>query len=485
MRILKKGQIALRIGVFALLFFHFGCQNSELKTTQNNRPNILLIFTDDLGYGDLSIQGATDLQTPNIDNIGKLGMVFKKFYANSPVCSPSRAALLTGKYPDMVGVPGVIRQREKHSWGYFDEKSVTLPQLLNEAGYHTGMVGKWHLGYEKPNIPNSRGFQYFKGFLGDMMDDYWTHLRGDINWIRDNEKEINPEGHATDIFTDWAIEYLQERQEKTQPFFLYLAYNAPHFPIQPPQDWLDKVRQREKNMDEKRAKNVAFIEHLDFNVGRVMEALEKTGLDENTLVIFTSDNGGALEYAQSNDPLRGSKQQMFEGGIRVPFFTSWKGKIAPGSTSENIGMLMDLLPTFCEVAEKKVTHAIDGISLLPTLLGHEQVTDDRPLFWVRREGWHYGGQAYYAARYKGYKILQNSAYEPLQFFHIAEDELENAPLNSEDNEIYRELRMELQEHIRKSGAVPYVSPPIAPYNLEDVHEAWMGDAILDRIVPKE
>ena len=435
---------------FYLLTYVFAQNNSE-----NSPPNILIIFTDDLGYGDLSIQGATDMRTPNIDNIAKQGMIFKQFYANSPVCSPSRASLLTGKYPDMVGVPGVVRQVEEKSWRYFDENAVTLPQMLNEAGYHTGMIGKWHLGYEKPNIPNSKGFQYFKGFLGDMMDDYWTHLRHGVNWMRENETEITPEGHATDIFTDWTIDYLKERQVKQQPFFLYLTYNAPHFPIQPPQKWLDKVQQREQNITEKRAKNVAFIEHLDFNIGRVMKALKETGLDDNTLVIFTSDNGGALRYAQSNSRLRGSKQQMYEGGIRVPFFASWKGKIAAGSTSDNVGMLMDLLPTFCKVAEKEVTHAIDGISLLPTLLGEEQVTDDRHLFWVRREGWDYGGQAYYAARYKGYKILQNSAYEPLEFFNIAEDELEKAPLNSEGSEVYRKLRMALQEHIKKSGAIPW------------------------------
>ena len=450
-----KPDIPLKTMLLGMLFFYFGCHNSESKISQNNRPNILLIFTDDLGYGDLSIQGATDLRTPNIDNIAKQGLTCKNFYANSPVCSPSRASLLTGKYPDNVGVPGVIRQEEEHSWGYLDENAITLPQMLSEAGYHTGMVGKWHLGYEKPNTPNGRGFKHFKGFLGDMMHDYWTHLNKGINWMRDNETAINPKGHATDIFTDWTIDYLKERQVIEQPFFLYLAYNAPHFPIQPPPEWLDKVQQREKNIDEKRAKNVAFIEHLDFNVGRVMKALEETGLDDNTLVVFTSDNGGALRYAQSNSPLRGSKQQMYEGGIRVPFFAKWKNKIAPGSTSDNIGMLMDLLPTLCEVAEKEVTHSIDGISLMPTLLGEEQVTDDRHLFWVRRDGWNYGGQAYYAARYKEYKILQNSAYEPLEFFNIEEDELEKAPLSSEDSEDYRALRMALQEHIRKSGSVSW------------------------------
>jgi len=329
------------------------------------------------------------MRTPHIDNIARQGLTFKNFYANSPVCSPSRASLLTGKYPDNVGVPSVIRQQEKHSWGYLDENAITLPEVLNDLDYHTALIGKWHLGYEGPNTPNSRGFKHFKGFLGDMMHDYWTHLNNGVNWMRFNDNVIEPEdqeGHATDVFTDWAIDYLNERKEKEKPFFLYLAYNAPHFPIQPPQEWLDKVNQREKNISEKRAKNLALIEHLDFNIGRVMQALKESGLDENTLIIFTSDNGGALQYAQSNGSLRGNKQEMYEGGIRIPMFAMWKGKIEQGSTSENLGMLMDLYPTICEVSGKESIHAIDGISLLPTLLGKSKTTDDSYLFWVRREG---------------------------------------------------------------------------------------------------
>ena len=447
-------RILCAIFICASIFFQGACTGTKEKTL-NNSPNILLIFTDDLGYGDLSHQGAKDLQTPNIDQIAQQGISLTQFYANCPVCSPSRASLLTGKYPDLTGVPGVIRQVDDQNWGYFDENAITIAQMLNDANYHTGMIGKWHLGYEKPNIPTYRGFQHFKGFLGDMMDDYWTHLRGDKNWMRDQEIEINPDGHATDIFTDWAIDYIRERKNEQQAFFLYLAYNAPHFPIQPPQEWLGKVQSREPDISEARAKNVAFIEHLDFNVGRVLRALEESGFLENTLILFTSDNGGALRFAQSNDPLRGSKQQMYEGGIRIPCYASWSGKIKPGTTTSNIGMLMDLFPTFCEIAGQEVNHEIDGISLLPTLLGNEQVTDDRHLFWVRREGWSYGGQAYYAARYRGYKILQNSAFEPLQFFNIENDFLEQHPLDSENNKIFQELRLALQRHIQRSGSVPW------------------------------
>ncbi len=432
------------------------CTKSNSQTLTNSKPaNILCILVDDLGYGDLSCQGAMDMRTPNIDKLSKQGLTFTNFYANSTVCSPSRASLLSGKYPDMVGVPGVIRQNVNNSWGYLSEDAVLMPEVLKAEGYHTGIIGKWHLGLEKPNVPNEKGFDYFKGFLGDMMDDYRTHLRGGINWMRYNKEEIDPQGHATDLFTDWTIDYLNKRKEEDQPFFLYLAYNAPHFPIQPPHEWLDKVKKREPNISEKRAKNVAFIEHLDFNIGRVMHALEETGLDENTLVVFTSDNGGALRYAQSNGLLRGGKQDMYEGGIRVPAFFYWKNKIEPGTVTDNFAMLMDLFPTFCEVAEIAPANSIDGISILPTLLGNKQTTNDRFVFWVRREGGYYGGQAYYAARYRDFKILQNTPYEPIQYFNINNDEYEKNALDPSEDEIYQELRSQLQQHIRRSGEIPW------------------------------
>jgi arylsulfatase A-like enzyme len=425
------------------------------------RPtNILCILVDDLGFGDLSCQGAKDLQTPYIDAIAKKGVTFSSFYANCTVCSPSRASLLSGKYPDMVGVPGVIRQNLKNNWGYLQKDALLLPEVLKKAGYHTALVGKWHLGLESPNLPNERGFDLFRGFLGDMMDDYWTHLRGGINWMRYNNEVIEPQGHATDIFTDWSLEYLKMRDEDKEPFFLYLAYNAPHFPIQPPKEFLDKVKAREREIPEKRARNVAFIEHLDYSIGRILEYLEETGLIENTLLVFTSDNGGSLPHAQSNGKLRGGKQDMYEGGIRVPTFMRWDQKIKPGSVTDNFAMLMDLYPTFCEIADVNLNHSIDGISIIPTLIGDPQITDDRYVFWVRREGGsRYGGQAYYAARYKNFKMLQNTPYEPIQYFNLEDDEYETHPLDPSAFEEFSILKKQLQEHIRSSGNVPWQKPP--------------------------
>ncbi|MGY8651520.1 MAG: sulfatase-like hydrolase/transferase, partial [Verrucomicrobiia bacterium] len=205
---------------------------------QAAKPNILVILVDDLGYGDLSSYGAPDLKSPAIDSLMAAGIRFDSFYANCPVCSPTRAALLSGTYPDLVGVPGVIRTIPHNNWGWLAPHAVLLPKPLKVAGYHTAIVGKWHLGLESPNRPNERGFDHFKGFLCDMIDDYYKHRRHGINYFRENEKEIDPPGHATDLFTEWAIDYLDDRKGKKEPFFLYLSYNAPHTPIQPPADWL-------------------------------------------------------------------------------------------------------------------------------------------------------------------------------------------------------------------------------------------------------
>ncbi len=435
----------------------FFCSLSALGMTAHEKagkPNILLILVDDLGYGDLSCQGGKDVRTPNIDKLFAQGMRFANFYANCTVCSPTRAALLTGRYPDMVGVPGVIRTQEIDNWGYFMPGAISLPEMMKKAGYRTAIIGKWHLGLESPNTPNERGFDFFQGFLGDMMDDYWTHRREGFNYMRLNNEEIDPQGHATDIFTSWAVNYIagQERQQK--PFFLYLAYNAPHFPIQPPEDWLEKVRKREGTISEKRAKNVALVEHLDAGIGLVIDALKKSGLFENTIIIFTSDNGGHLPSGASNGILRGGKQEMYEGGIRVPACMVWKGIIPDGSISEQLSLTMDFFPTLCSITGSEVSHPIDGMNLLPGILDPEQPTIDRTVFFMRREGGIYGGLCYYAIRKGNYKLLQNTPYEPLQLFDIAADPLEKSPL-TEDLKPFGELKYELSQHIRRSGAIPW------------------------------
>lgn len=433
----------------------FPALSAQTKTLPDN-PNILLILVDDLGYGDLSCQGAAkDIQTPHIDKLLNNGIRFTNFHANCPVSSPSRASLLTGRYPDMVGVPGVIRSDKEDSWGYLSEKAILLPQMLKKSGYNNAMVGKWNLGLESPNTPTERGFDSYQGFLGDMMDDYYNHLRLGHNYMRKNMEVINPEGHATEIFTNWAIDYLSSMELKQEPFFLYLAYNAPHVPIQPPKEWLDKVKKRDPSLPEKRAKIVALIEHLDYNVGRVYDTLEKNGQLENTLIIFTSDNGGQADAAANNGPFRGAKQDMYEGGIRVACGVYWKDHITP-VVRDNFVMLSDIFPTLCDLVKVPISHEIDGMSILPILRGENQNTDDRMVYWVRREGnAKYGGKAYYAAKYKDYKILQNTPWEPIEFFNLKDDPKEQRPIVERSSESYKNLFNGLIEHIRQTGMIPW------------------------------
>jgi arylsulfatase A-like enzyme len=419
------------------------------------QPNIVLIMVDDLGYGDLASYGAPDMQTPHIDGLMSKGLRFDQFYANCTVCSPTRASLITGLYPDKAGVPGVIRQTPDDSWGFFDPEAVTLPQMLKQAGYHTALVGKWHLGLKSPNTPNERGFDFFHGFLGDMMNDYYNHLRMGKNWMRRNEEVITPDGHATNIFSDWAIAYINERSsDKDKPFFLLLTYNAPHFPIQPPKEWFEKVKAREPELDNKRAANVALIEHLDDQIGRVLRTIDEAGIAENTLIIFTSDNGGALGYAQRNLPLKGGKQDHWEGGLRVPTCVVWPGRIKPGRSDE-LGMTMDLYPTLCDIAGVTIDHPIDGQSLAPIWLNGGKGDPQRVMIWVRREGGDtYMGQAYYAIRKGTWKMLQNQPDEPMRIVDLEADPQEASPKPA-TGPVAQDLKSLLRLHIQEAGKVPW------------------------------
>ncbi len=423
------------------------------------KPNIIVILADDLGWGDLSSYGAKDLKTPNIDKLAAEGMKLGNFRANCPVCSPTRASLMTGCYPDRVGVPGVIRTHSNNSWGHFAPIGPTLPQLMRKHGYHATMIGKWHLGLESPNTPLERGFEYFHGFLGDMMDDYYTHLRHGENYMRLNKDVITPTGHATDLFSTWAAAYIKDPRRNEKPFFLYLAYNAPHTPIQPPDDWLQKVKEREKGIDEKRAKLVALIEHMDAGIGKVMESLEKSGKKDNTLILFSSDNGGDLPPGGNNGPWRDGKQSMYEGGLRVPFIATWPGKIKAGSTNGLEAMTMDILPTLVDLIGGPKQPRVDGSSILPTLMGEKQELA-RELYFTRREGGlRYGGKTIDAVIKGEWKLLQNSPFEPLELYRISEDPYEQNDLSSKERRIFNEMSLIFQKHLQEGGKVPWQKPP--------------------------
>lgn len=436
------------------------CNVLSVHAAENSaRSNVLVILVDDLGYGDLSSYGATDLKSPHIDQLISRGMKFTNFYANCPVCSPTRAALLTGRYQDLVGVPGVIRTHPENSWGYLLPTAVTLADVFQQAGYNTGIIGKWHLGLKSPNTPNERGFDLFRGFLGDMMDDYYQHRRHNVNYMRFNQKTIDPQGHATDLFTEWSCEFLQQQASSTKPFFLYLAYNAPHTPIQPPEEWVKKVVQREPGIDQKRAKLVALIEHLDAGIGKVIQTLDQTGLSENTLIVFSSDNGGQLSVGANNGNLRDGKQSVYEGGLKVPTGIVWKNRIAPQSQSDFMAMSMDLFPTVCEAAEIAVPAGLDAVSFLPTLEGKAQSPLRQNWFFRRREGGtRYGGKTIEAVRSGDWKLLQNSPFAPLELYNLKEDPLEKNNLAARNRKKFNQMSALLRAEIQRYGSVPWQKP---------------------------
>lgn len=416
-----------------------------------DKPNIIFILADDLGYGDLSCYGAKDIKTPHIDKLAQSGIKFTRAYANSTVCSPSRAAILTGNYPDLVGVPGVIRDMPDNNWGNLKDNSTTLPESLKKLDYQTAIIGKWHLGYKSPDLPNDRGFNYFKGYVGDMMDDYYTHERAGVNWMRENQKPIKPLGHATNLFTDWTLNYLEKQKNQKKPFFLFLTYNAPHDPVQPPQDWLKKVESREQTATPKRQKMIALIEHLDFNVGRILNYLKSSRLDENTIIVFTSDNGGALQYEASNLPFSGGKGDMLEGGIRVPCLVTLPNQ-SQKTVSDTPLLLMDFNPTLIKLAGGKLNKELPSRPI-PLLVDSKDTVQKRNMIWMRREGHKYGGKDYYAISDGRYKLLQNNPFSPYKLYDLLEDPQETNPINLPAKE--STLFKELTKHIQTAGTIPW------------------------------
>jgi arylsulfatase A-like enzyme len=425
-------------------------QRGDAPTTR--RPNILVILVDDLGYGDLSSYGATDLASPTLDRLASQGMRFTDFHSSSPVCSPTRAGLLTGRFPDLVGVPGVIRQTQGDSWGNLADDATTLAQVLGDAGYHTAMIGKWHLGFEPPDYPLDRGFAFFHGFLADMMDDYYTHTRGGINWMRLGRDEVDPDGHATAVFTDWAIAYLAERKQQPEPFFLYLAYNAPHAPIQPPPEWLHRVRTAAPELTDQRAAFVALVEHLDDSIGQVLQALDDNGQRDDTLIIFASDNGGDVGCGASNGPLHGAKTQMWEGGIRVPALAAWPGRIPAGSTTAAVYATMDIFATALDAAGVHYDGQVEAQSFLPVLLGDAPAPSARELFFVRRES---PGGVHYGVRSGAYKLVQNVPDGPFMLYDLRDDPAETNDLSLAQPEKLQQLTSALDQHRRVAERVPW------------------------------
>ena len=347
-----------------LLLWPFWAWASDSQV--NERPNIILILTDDQGYGDMAVHGHPHLETPNMDRLYGESVRFDRFYV-SPSCSPTRAALMTGMHEFRNGVTHTIQPREK-----LHKDAVTLADLLKTAGYKTGFVGKWHLGNAKGYAPQYRGFEWYaKNAKG-------PHNHFDVEMIR-NGKRRQMKGFREDSFFDEAMAFIDE--SKDQPFFLYLCTYSPHTPLGAPQDLLDKYKA--KGLNENHAAYLAMIENIDDNLGRLDDFLEKRNLEEDTIVIFINDNGVTVGLDVYNAGMRGPKCTVWEGGTRAFSFWRWPKKWQP-KTVENLTAHLDVLPTLCELAgvdvPEKVQDELGGYSLKPLLNGKGWEHDNRLLY---------------------------------------------------------------------------------------------------------
>jgi arylsulfatase A-like enzyme len=289
-----------------------------------------------------------------------------------------------------------------------------------------------------------------------MMDDYYTHLRHGENFMRRQREVISPEGHATDLFTEWSCDWIRGQAGKPEPFFLYLAYNAPHGPIQPPADWLKRIRDRSPEMPEKRAKFVALTEHLDDGIGRVLGTLNDLGVEENTVVIFTSDNGGDVPSGASAGLFRSHKGHMYEGGLRVPCAVRWPGVVKPASRTAFPALTLDLYSTLVDIARQPVQAGTDGVSLLPTLRGEVQPVPDRVQYFVRREGGvQFFGKTNDAVIRGRWKLVHDGPMSPLELFDLESDPAETTSLVEKAPKVFRELVLELSRQLQLGGAVPW------------------------------
>jgi arylsulfatase A-like enzyme len=395
------------------------------------RPNIIYIMADDLGYADLSSYGRKDYQTPNLDRLASQGIRFTNAYAAAPVCTPTRAAFFTGRYPARtpVGLREPLEWSAKDSLIGLTPEYTSLPAMLKKAGYETYLVGKWHLGFNPQASANKNGFDYFFGFHGGGLD-YISHnapkARPDLY---ENEQPINRNGYLTDMLKEKTVEIINKVHEK--PFFLALMFNAPHWPWQAPGDkaYGDTMHFASGGSA---ASYAGMMKSMDDAVGAIVSALDQKKLTANTIIIFTSDNGG--ERFSDMGMFKGKKMQLWEGGIREPAFVKWPGKIARNSSTNQVITTMDWTATILAVAGAKPDPAfpLDGIDIMPVCMG-KQKEQDRTLYWRIFQ------RAQQKAMRQGkWKYLQDEKGEYL--FDLSKDPAENNDLKSVEKQLFNSLK---------------------------------------------
>ncbi len=427
-----------------LLFLLASCQSSPISSTDTDNasnaqtsppPNVILIMADDLGYKGISCYGNQDIQTPHLDQLAAEGIRFTDYHANCTVCTPTRAALLTGRYQQRSGLEGVIYVRGPTRQLGMSLDEITLAELLKQRGYATGIMGKWHLGYKKEYFPTRQGFDEFYGYVSGNID-FHSHYdnSGIYDWWH-NEDSLIEQGYVTDLITRHSVDFIEKHQDSS--FFLYVAHQAPHAPFQGREDSAYRFPNREfsyyGNVEDKEAAYVEMVEVMDEGIGKIMETVDRLGLAEHTLIIFVSDNGAEQHYGH-NGELRGWKTTLFEGGIRVPAIVRWKNHISP-AVSDELVMSFDWMPTLLALSQIPIPDALtlDGIDITPLLLDQSPLTE-RMLFWRYRQQ--------KAVREGDWKLLLDEEQGPM-LFNLKEDRGEQVNLA----EKYEDKVMHMKEAI--------------------------------------
>ncbi|MEM7019614.1 MAG: sulfatase, partial [Pseudomonadota bacterium] len=474
---------------------------AEQTATKQAPPNIVLIVADDLGYNDISLHGNALVRTPHIDSIGRDGVRFLNGYSAHATCSPSRAAMMTGRFPsrfgyEYVALPPVFKQAFDGTYPTEDvavfredipppseddpglpTDEITVAELLKAKGYRTALVGKWHLGGTPKTVPTARGFDEFVGILGgggmfSPKDDDWS-VDARLTWsgidnflwdrlpfvMIDDGKPVTPPGYITDVFGDRAVKFVRESADK--PFFLFLSFTAPHNPLDAPRDIYDRLTHIK---DHTQRVYVAMIESMDAAIGRVLDTLNETGAADNTLVIFTSDNGGAwyTNIPWHNLPYRGWKSGYFEGGIHVPLFARWPGKIQPGSIVSDAVSGIDMMPTLAAVAGANPPddRIIDGVNLVPSMTEGTSIPE-RSLYWAA------GG--YRALRRGDWKLHDQKDPDHQRLFNLALDPTEQVDLLDVEPEQLKTLSAEMNRLVEQMRP-----PPPRQYRLKQRVGPYIG-----------
>ena len=465
----KMRMKAIHLTLVALLLALACPAEVPLQAVANSRPNVLFILADDLGYGDLGCYGQKQILTPNIDRLAVEGLRFTQVYAGSTVCAPSRCCLMTGLHN------GHGRIRDNLPLGiYLKKDDVTIAEVLKPAGYRTGAVGKWSLGlHGSEGKPNDQGFDDWFGHLDQDQahfyypDHLWDNDR--VLLLAGNRGEQKKQ-YTADLFTERALQFID--QSKGGPFFLYLAYTLPHwsdYPKDTPESLIvpSDAPYSDRNWPQVEKNYAAMVTRLDRDVGRFLARLKELALDDNTLVVFTSDNGPSAEamhrpdFFHSGGPLRGVKRKMYEGGIRVPMIARWPGHMPAGKVSDQVWAFWDVLPTLAELAGAKPPKGIDGISMAPTLLGRPQERQHDYLYW---DYGHTRGKYLQAVRLDDWKGVRNGSDQPIELYDLKLDADETRNLADAHPDAVRSIAQIMRDAVTASPDYPVKPGKEAPEN---------------------